>query len=70
MGTSVVLVVVVGTDLSGCKPHRQVGIGKVVTLGSLGSVMVSALAQNAKDIGSSPTLSHFHHPCDTAYWLT
>ena len=35
--------VVVCTDLSGKEPHRQVGVGRVVTSGSLGGVMVSVV---------------------------
>ena len=36
--------VVVCTDLSGKEPHRQVGVGREVTSGSLGGVMFSTLA--------------------------
>ena len=39
-GTSVV----VSTDLSGKESHRQVGIGNVVTSGSLGSIMARDVA--------------------------
>ena len=39
------------TDLSGKTPHRQVGVGKVVTSRSLGAVMVSTLAQDVRDVG-------------------
>ena len=35
----------------------QVGVGTVVTSGILGGVMVSTLAQNARDVGSIPILS-------------
>ena len=49
--------VVVYTDLSGKDLHRQVGAGGAVTSRSLGGVMVSTLACNAKDVGSNPTLS-------------
>ena len=49
-------IVVVCTNLSGKEPHRQAGIGKVVTSGSLGDVMVSTLAQNARGVGSIPAL--------------
>ena len=48
--------VLVCTDLSGKEPHRQVGMGRVMTSGSLGGVMLSTLAQNARDIGSMSTL--------------
>ena len=41
------------TDLSS---HIQVAVGTVVTVGSLGGVMVSTLARNARDVGSIPTL--------------
>ena len=40
--------VVVYSDLSGKEPHRQVGVGRVMTSGSLGGVMVSTLARNAR----------------------
>ena len=36
--------VVVCTDLSGKKPHIQVGVGRVVTLESLGDERFSTLA--------------------------
>ena len=39
-------------DLSGKEPHIQLGKGRVVTLGSLGGVMVTILAQNTRDVGS------------------
>ena len=48
--------VVVCTDLSGKEPYRQVCLGRVVALGSLGGVMVIALAQTAKYMGLIPTL--------------
>ena len=47
---------VVCTDLSGKELYRQVGNGRVMTLGSLGDVMVSTLAQNARDMGSIAAL--------------
>ena len=49
--------VVVCAELSGKKLHRQVGIGRVVTSGNLGGVMVITLTRNARDMGSIPTLS-------------
>ena len=48
--------VIVCTDLSGKEPHRQVGVGRVGTSGSLGGIIVSTLSQNARDLGSIPTL--------------
>ena len=51
-GTSVV----VCTDLSGKEPYKQIGMGRVVTSGSLCGVMVSTLDQNDRDVGSIPTL--------------
>ena len=39
------------TDLSGKELHRQVGVDIEVTSGSLSHVMVSRLAQNARDVG-------------------
>ena len=42
--------IAVCTDLSGKEPHRQVGVGKMVTSGSLGGVMVGILARNASDV--------------------
>ena len=35
--------VVVYTDLSDKEPHRQVGVGSMVTSGNLGGVMVSVV---------------------------
>ena len=49
-------VVVVCTDLSGKQLHRQVGMGIVVTSGSLCDVMVCSLVWNARDVGSNPAL--------------
>ena len=49
--------VVVCTDILGEEAHRQRVVGKVLTLGSLGGVMVSTLAQNARDISSIRALS-------------
>ena len=51
-------IVIVGTDLSasGKELHRQVGVGTVVTSGSLGGVMVNIPAWNARDVGSIPSL--------------
>ena len=37
-------------------PRKQVGVGRVVTLGSLGVVMVNTLAQDAWNAGSIPAL--------------
>ena len=48
--------VVVCTDFSGKEPHRQVGVVRVVTSGSLGGEMVGTLAQSAKDVSSFPAL--------------
>ena len=54
--------VVVCTDLSGKEPHRQVGVGMVGISGSLGGVMISTLAWNAKccafDYCSRRNVSH------------
>ena len=47
---------VICIDHSGKEPHRQVGVGRVVTPGSLGGVMVGMLAQNVRDVGSIPVL--------------
>ena len=44
------------TDLSDKEFHRLVGVGTVVTSGSLCGVMVSTLGWNARDVGSIPTL--------------
>ena len=43
--------VVVCTDLSAKELHKQVGVGRVVTSGNLGDIMVSILAQIASDMG-------------------
>ena len=48
--------VVVCIYLSGKELHRQVGVDKVDTLGSLDGVMVSTLAQNVRDVGLIPPL--------------
>ena len=45
---------VVCTDISGKELLRQVGVGTVGTSGNLWGVMVSTLAQNARDVGSIP----------------
>ena len=50
-GTSVV----VGTNLSGKEPHRHVALGRMVTSGSVGGVMVSTLAW-ARNVCSIHTL--------------
>ena len=42
------------TDLTCKKQHRQIGVRRVLTSGSLGDVMVRILAQNARDVGSFP----------------
>ena len=44
------------TDFSSKESHRQVGVDIVVISGSPCGVMVITLAQNAKDMGSIPTL--------------
>ena len=51
-----IVFVVVCTDLPGKDLHRQVGVDRIVTSWHLGGVMVSSLAQNARDVGSRPTL--------------
>ena len=48
-------IAVVCTYLSGKVPYRQVGVVRGVRYGSTGGVMVSTLAQNARDVGSIPT---------------
>ena len=48
--------VVVSPDLSGKEQCRKVAVGRVVTSGSLGGVMVRTLAWNARDVGSIPAL--------------
>ena len=50
-------IVVVCTVLSGKELHRQVGVGKVMSSGSLGGEMVSTLERSARDVGSTPALS-------------
>ena len=44
------------TGLSGKELRRQIGVGRVVTSGSLGGVMVNTLVRNARDGGSIPAL--------------
>ena len=50
---------------SGTEPNRQVGVGRVVTLGSLDGRMSSTLAREARDVGfdfqSRCSVSPFHH---------
>ena len=47
--------VVICTDISDKELlHTQVGVGKVVTSGSLGGVIVTALPWNARNVGSFP----------------
>ena len=53
------MTVVVCTDFSGKELHRQVGVDRVSTSGSLGGVMVSTLAWNARNVGLIPTLDMF-----------
>ena len=48
-GTNAVLC----TDLSGKESHRR---GRMVTSESLGGALISTVAQNARDVGSIPTL--------------
>ena len=51
------LLIVIGlVNLSANEPHRQIGVDRVVTLGSLGGVTVSTLAQNARDVSSIPAV--------------
>ena len=50
------IVVVVYSDLSEKESHGQVGVSKVVTLGTLDSIMSSTLTWNARDLGSIPAL--------------
>ena len=47
---------IVCTDLSGKKPHMQVGVYRMMISGSLGGVMVSTLARNETDVGSNSAL--------------
>ena len=46
------------TDLSGNERHTQVGVGTVVTPGSLGNVMASTLARHARYVGSVSALGN------------
>ena len=55
------------TDLSGKNPYRQVGMGTVVTSGSLGSVMVSRLAHNVRYVSLIPALGTIL-PISTHLW--
>ena len=48
--------VAVCTDLSGKEPHRQVGMGSMITSGILGGIMVSTLTWNANEVGSVSAL--------------
>ena len=54
--------VVAYTDISDKELHRQVGVGRVVTSGSLGGVMVCTLVWNARDVGSTPALDFSSTP--------
>ena len=64
-------VVVVCTHFSGKEPYRHVGMGRLVTSGSLCDVMVSTLTRNTRDVGLVPALrtmfSHFHHTDDIGH---
>ena len=42
--------------MSRTKEKRQVAVGRVVTLGTLGGEIISTLARNARDVGSIPIL--------------
>ena len=44
------------THLSDKELHIMIGVGTMVTLGSIDGVMVSTLAWNARDAGSIPAL--------------
>ena len=48
--------VIVWTDNPSKYPYRKVGVGRMVISGSLGWVVVSTLAQNARDIHLIPAL--------------
>ena len=54
--SEVVWYVVVCIDLSVKEPHRELGLDRVVTSGSLSVVMVGTLARNPGDMGSILTL--------------
>ena len=58
LGVSLVnyVLVIVCTDLSSKEPHRQVSMGRVITSGSPGGIMVSTLAWYASDVGLIPAL--------------
>ena len=61
--------VVVCTDLWGKEPHKQVGMGMLVTSGK---PMLCTLAGNARDVGSIPIIStlfpHFVTPRALVVW--
>ena len=61
--------VIVCTDLSGKESHRQVGMGRVITSRSLGSVMVRTLSRNARDVGSNPALCASFPICFTLWHM-
>ena len=48
--------VVVCTDFSSNKPHKQEDMGTLVTLGSQSDVMAITLAANVRYVGSIPTV--------------
>ena len=52
-------IVAVFTDLSGKEPHRQVGLARAMTSGSLSGVMVNTLAQFNSH--TRRNISNFHH---------
>ena len=60
---------VVRTDLSGKESHRQGGVGKVVTLGNLGGIMVTTLAWNARGVGSIPAPSEILPIFNRSYYI-
>ena len=56
-GKEIMQAIVIGyTDLSSKEPHRQVGVGRVGTSGSLGGLIVSTMVQHAKHVAWIPAL--------------
>ena len=49
--------IVLCIDISGKEPHRQVDMGRVVTSGNLGGMLICTLTMNERAVGSIPTLA-------------
>ena len=62
---SMIVVVLVCTNLSCKEPHRQVVVDRVMTSDSLGGVVVSTLALNSSSPALGVMFPIYHHLRDT-----